>query len=192
MRGLFNSARPPMREISNFDDGSSDCLRGGSPVQLKCLGAFMLKVGQDFCVPRVCRKEESLKPRNSEEGMCTAGALRWSCVAECRFSEERGGPNMSAPTCQQRLPGSFSSCQLITRNGFALLPALQGLREPKIIWQALPARLAAARDFPQPPEHMALRVEVQGFSLFWCPGGLWIEVLEARSCTAHATPDRVP
>lgn len=36
---------------------------------------------------------------------------------------------------------------------------LQGLSEPKVIWQALPARLAQHREFLLPPEHMALRVE---------------------------------
>ena len=36
--------------------------------------------------------------------------------------------------------------------------ALQGLSEPKVIWQALPTRLAAHRCFDLPPEHMAQRV----------------------------------
>ncbi len=45
MRGLFNSSRPPMRDVSDFADDSLDGGRYGCPVQLRYLGQFMLKVG---------------------------------------------------------------------------------------------------------------------------------------------------
>lgn len=56
-----------------------------------------------------------------------------------------------------RLPALFAADRKCLGN-FALALGAQGLREPKVIWQALPARLAAAREFQLPPEHMAQRV----------------------------------
>jgi hypothetical protein len=46
LRGMFSETRPPMRDLSDYGDDADDRgdSRYSSPVYLKCLGQFMLKV----------------------------------------------------------------------------------------------------------------------------------------------------
>jgi hypothetical protein len=46
LRGIFSETRPPMRDLSDYADDADDRgdSRYSSPVYLKCLGQFMLKV----------------------------------------------------------------------------------------------------------------------------------------------------
>ena len=51
LRGIFSETRPPMRDLSDYADDADDRgdSRYSSPVYLKCLGQFMLKVGPAEC-----------------------------------------------------------------------------------------------------------------------------------------------
>lgn len=51
LRGIFSETRAPMRDLSDYADDADDRgdSRYSSPVYLKCLGQFMLKVAPLIC-----------------------------------------------------------------------------------------------------------------------------------------------